>query len=185
VPTVCRPRAGATLASSPAPGGGDRRARAHQVFDVNVAVSSRRSGASSRELVVDDAVERHIGVKFSPNGSRMTLKIAARTARADYIDLQCRSTGPSPRSTTPCAVPARTPPRSGRWRTSPAPMRRRAVAPPPAQDRHRRESFGAPQKVVQNGAGRLRAEVEAVFARVVGDVAVESESRERPSSQAP
>jgi mycofactocin radical SAM maturase len=58
-----------------------------QVFYVNVGGGEPTVRRDFWELV-DYAVEHHVGVKFSTNGSRITPDIAARIARTDYVDVQ-------------------------------------------------------------------------------------------------
>jgi mycofactocin radical SAM maturase len=58
-----------------------------QVFYVNVGGGEPTVRRDFWELV-DYAVEHHVGVKFSTNGSRITPAIAARIAGTDYVDVQ-------------------------------------------------------------------------------------------------
>ncbi len=58
-----------------------------QVFYVNVGGGEPTVRRDFWELV-DYAVEHHVGVKFSTNGSRITSAIAARIAGTDYVDVQ-------------------------------------------------------------------------------------------------
>jgi len=58
-----------------------------QVFYVNVGGGEPTVRRDFWELV-DYAVEHHVGVKFSTNGSRITPEIAARIAGTDYVDVQ-------------------------------------------------------------------------------------------------
>ena len=58
-----------------------------QVFYVNVGGGEPTVRRDFWELV-DYAVEHHVGVKFSTNGSRITPEIATRIASTDYLDVQ-------------------------------------------------------------------------------------------------
>jgi [mycofactocin precursor peptide]-tyrosine decarboxylase / 3-amino-5-[(4-hydroxyphenyl)methyl]-4,4-dimethylpyrrolidin-2-one synthase len=58
-----------------------------QVFYVNVGGGEPTVRRDFWELV-DYAVEHHVGVKFSTNGSRITPAVAARIAGTDYVDVQ-------------------------------------------------------------------------------------------------
>jgi len=58
-----------------------------QVFYVNIGGGEPTVRRDFWELV-DYAVEHHVGVKFSTNGSRITPLVAARIARTDYVDVQ-------------------------------------------------------------------------------------------------
>ena len=58
-----------------------------QVFYVNIGGGEPTVRRDFWELV-DYAVEHHVGVKFSTNGSRITPEIAARIAGTDYVDVQ-------------------------------------------------------------------------------------------------
>jgi [mycofactocin precursor peptide]-tyrosine decarboxylase / 3-amino-5-[(4-hydroxyphenyl)methyl]-4,4-dimethylpyrrolidin-2-one synthase len=58
-----------------------------QVFYVNIGGGEPTVRRDFWELV-DYAVEHHVGVKFSTNGSRITPPVAARIARTDYVDVQ-------------------------------------------------------------------------------------------------
>jgi len=58
-----------------------------QVFYVNVGGGEPTVRRDFWELV-DYAVEHHVGVKFSTNGSRITPPVAARIAVTDYVDVQ-------------------------------------------------------------------------------------------------
>ncbi len=58
-----------------------------QVFYVNVGGGEPTVRRDFWELV-DYAVDHHVGVKFSTNGSRITAEVAARIARTDYVDVQ-------------------------------------------------------------------------------------------------
>jgi mycofactocin radical SAM maturase len=58
-----------------------------QVFYVNIGGGEPTIRADFWELL-DYAVEHHVGVKFSTNGSRITPEIAERLAGNDYVDIQ-------------------------------------------------------------------------------------------------
>jgi mycofactocin biosynthetic radical S-adenosylmethionine protein MftC len=58
-----------------------------QVFYVNIGGGEPTVRRDFWELV-DYAVEHHVGVKFSTNGSRITPEIASRIAGTDYVDVQ-------------------------------------------------------------------------------------------------
>ncbi|MDQ1395799.1 MAG: [mycofactocin precursor peptide]-tyrosine decarboxylase [Acidimicrobiaceae bacterium] len=58
-----------------------------QVFYVNIGGGEPTIRADFWELV-DYAVEHHVGVKFSTNGSRITVPVARRLATSDYVDVQ-------------------------------------------------------------------------------------------------
>ena len=58
-----------------------------QVFYVNIGGGEPTVRRDFWELV-DYAVEHHVGVKFSTNGSRITAAVAARIAGTDYVDVQ-------------------------------------------------------------------------------------------------
>jgi mycofactocin biosynthetic radical S-adenosylmethionine protein MftC len=58
-----------------------------QVFYVNVGGGEPTVRRDFWELV-DYAVEHHVGVKFSTNGSRITPAVAARIASTNYVDVQ-------------------------------------------------------------------------------------------------
>jgi mycofactocin biosynthetic radical S-adenosylmethionine protein MftC len=58
-----------------------------QVFYVNVGGGEPTVRRDFWELV-DYAVDHHVGVKFSTNGSRITREVAARIAGTDYVDVQ-------------------------------------------------------------------------------------------------
>ena len=58
-----------------------------QVFYVNVGGGEPTVRRDFWELV-DYAVDHHVGVKFSTNGSRITPQVAARIAGTDYVDVQ-------------------------------------------------------------------------------------------------
>ena len=58
-----------------------------QVFYVNVGGGEPTVRRDFWELV-DYAVEHHVGVKFSTNGSRITPPVAASIASTDYVDVQ-------------------------------------------------------------------------------------------------
>ena len=58
-----------------------------QVFYVNIGGGEPTVRRDFWELV-DYAVEHHVGVKFSTNGSRITPEIATRIASTDYLDVQ-------------------------------------------------------------------------------------------------
>jgi mycofactocin radical SAM maturase len=58
-----------------------------QVFYVNIGGGEPTIRPDFWELL-DYAVEHHVGVKFSTNGSRITAETAARLAGNDYVDVQ-------------------------------------------------------------------------------------------------
>jgi mycofactocin radical SAM maturase len=58
-----------------------------QVFYVNIGGGEPTVRRDFWELV-DYAVEHHVGVKFSTNGSRISPEVAARITRTDYVDVQ-------------------------------------------------------------------------------------------------
>jgi mycofactocin radical SAM maturase len=58
-----------------------------QVFYVNIGGGEPTIRSDFWELL-DYAVEHHVGVKFSTNGSRITPQVAARLAGNDYVDIQ-------------------------------------------------------------------------------------------------
>ena len=58
-----------------------------QVFYVNVGGGEPTVRRDFWDLV-DYAVEHHVGVKFSTNGSRITPAVASRIAGTDYVDVQ-------------------------------------------------------------------------------------------------
>jgi mycofactocin radical SAM maturase len=58
-----------------------------QVFYVNIGGGEPTIRADFWELL-DYAVDHHVGVKFSTNGSRITPEIAERLAGNDYVDIQ-------------------------------------------------------------------------------------------------
>lgn len=58
-----------------------------QVFYVNIGGGEPTIRSDFWELV-DYATERHVGVKFSTNGVRITPEVAARLAASDYVDVQ-------------------------------------------------------------------------------------------------
>jgi mycofactocin radical SAM maturase len=58
-----------------------------QVFYVNIGGGEPTIRPDFWELL-DYAVEHHVGVKFSTNGSRITPETAARLATNDYVDVQ-------------------------------------------------------------------------------------------------
>jgi mycofactocin radical SAM maturase len=58
-----------------------------QVFYVNIGGGEPTVRRDFWELV-DYAVEHHVGVKFSTNGSRITPLVAVRIAGTDYVDVQ-------------------------------------------------------------------------------------------------
>ena len=58
-----------------------------QVFYVNIGGGEPTIRPDFWELL-DYAVEHHVGVKFSTNGSRITPEIAERLAGNDYVDIQ-------------------------------------------------------------------------------------------------
>jgi mycofactocin radical SAM maturase len=58
-----------------------------QVFYVNIGGGEPTIRTDFWELL-DYAVEHHVGVKFSTNGSRITPEVAARLAANDYVDVQ-------------------------------------------------------------------------------------------------
>jgi mycofactocin radical SAM maturase len=63
-----------------------------QVFYVNIGGGEPTVRADFWELV-DYATSRHVGVKFSTNGLRITPRVAARLAASDYIDVQISMDG--------------------------------------------------------------------------------------------
>ena len=58
-----------------------------QVFYVNIGGGEPTIRPDFWELL-DYAVEHHVGVKFSTNGSRITPEAATRLAGNDYVDVQ-------------------------------------------------------------------------------------------------
>jgi mycofactocin radical SAM maturase len=58
-----------------------------QVFYVNIGGGEPTVRRDFWEIV-DYAIDRHVGVKFSTNGSRITSTVAERIARSDYLDVQ-------------------------------------------------------------------------------------------------
>lgn len=71
-----------------------------QVFYVNIGGGEptlRRDFAT----IVEHAVSRRVGVKFSTNGTTMTPAGAARYASMDYVDIQVSLDGASPASNDP------------------------------------------------------------------------------------
>jgi len=58
-----------------------------QVFYVNIGGGEPTVRRDFWELL-DYAVAHHVGVKFSTNGSRISLEVAARLASTDYVDVQ-------------------------------------------------------------------------------------------------
>jgi mycofactocin radical SAM maturase len=66
-----------------------------QVFYVNIGGGEPTIRTDFWELL-DYAVEHHVGVKFSTNGSRITPEVAARLAANDYVDVQISLDGSTP-----------------------------------------------------------------------------------------
>src|SRR6201987_529902 len=64
------------------------------VFYVNIGGGEPTVRADFWELV-DYATARHVGVKFSTNGVRITPEVAARLAASDYVDVQISLDGAS------------------------------------------------------------------------------------------
>ena len=60
---------------------------AMQVFYINIGGGEPTLRPDFWELI-DYAVDRKVGVKFSTNGSRITAAAAARLAQTDYVDVQ-------------------------------------------------------------------------------------------------
>jgi mycofactocin radical SAM maturase len=60
---------------------------AMQVFYVNIGGGEPTLRPDFWDIV-EYAVDRQVGVKFSTNGSRITPAVAARLARTDYVDVQ-------------------------------------------------------------------------------------------------
>jgi mycofactocin radical SAM maturase len=58
-----------------------------QVFYVNIGGGEPTIRSDFWDLL-DHAVEHHVGVKFSTNGSRITSDVASRLAGNDYVDVQ-------------------------------------------------------------------------------------------------
>jgi mycofactocin radical SAM maturase len=58
-----------------------------QVFYVNIGGGEPTVRPDFWELV-DYATSHHVGVKFSTNGVRITMEVAARLAASDYVDVQ-------------------------------------------------------------------------------------------------
>jgi sulfatase maturation enzyme AslB (radical SAM superfamily) len=91
-----------------------------QVFYVNVGGGEPTVRPDFWHLL-DYAIGHDVGVKFSTNGVK--LDRARRPSWPAPTTSTCRSpwTARRPRSTTPSAAPARSPPPPGRWRTWPRP----------------------------------------------------------------
>ena len=87
-----------------------------QVFYVNIGGGEPTVRSDFWELV-DYATAHHVGVKFSTNGIKITPERPAGWPPATTSTCRYRWTARPPRSTTPSAARARTPPRCGRWRT--------------------------------------------------------------------
>lgn len=58
-----------------------------RIFYVNIGGGEPTVRSDFWELV-DYATDRHVGVKFSTNGSRITSAVATRLAASDYVDVQ-------------------------------------------------------------------------------------------------
>jgi len=69
--------------------------RRMQVFYVNIGGGEPTVRRDFWELL-DYAIERRVGVKFSTNGSRISEEAAARLARTDYVDVQVSLDGATP-----------------------------------------------------------------------------------------
>ena len=92
-----------------------------QVFYVNVGGGEPTVRPDFWHLL-DYAIGHDVGVKFSTNGIKLDKARAAGSWPAPTTSTS-RSpwTARPPRSTTPSAAPARTPPPPARWRTWPRP----------------------------------------------------------------
>jgi mycofactocin radical SAM maturase len=66
-----------------------------QVFYVNIGGGEPTVRRDFWELL-DYAAAHHVGVKFSTNGSRITVAAAARIAASDYVDVQISLDGATP-----------------------------------------------------------------------------------------
>ncbi len=66
-----------------------------QVFYVNIGGGEPTVRRDFWELV-DYATAHHVGVKFSTNGSKITLDVARRLAASDYVDVQISLDGATP-----------------------------------------------------------------------------------------
>ena len=73
---------------------------AMQVFYVNVGGGEPLVRRDFLDLV-DHAVARRVGVKFSTNGALITDQVARRIAATDYVDVQVSIDGATPRTNDP------------------------------------------------------------------------------------
>lgn len=89
-----------------------------QVFYVNIGGGEPTVRPDFWELV-DYATDRQVGVKFSTNGIKITPDRARWLANSDYVDVQISIDGATADINDAVRGPARTGPRSPRWRTSP------------------------------------------------------------------
>ena len=96
-----------------------------RVFYVNVGGGEPLVRRDFLDLV-DYAVDRRVGVKFSTNGALITPQVAARIAATDYLDVQISIDGATPRPTTPCAGRAAMRWPAGEWTGWPRPASARS-----------------------------------------------------------
>ena len=85
-----------------------------QVFYVNIGGGEPTLRPDFSELV-EYAVNRQVGVKFSTNGTTMTPARARRYAAMDYLDIQISLDGASPATNDPYAGRGPSTRRCGRW----------------------------------------------------------------------